>query len=269
MSSSPVALVTGASSGIGQAVAQRLAQRGYHVFGTSRNADLSASSTTGVELLTLDVTLDDSVTTCVQTVLERAGRIDVLVNNAGYALLGAVEETTLAEAHAVFETDFFGAVRMTQAVLPTMRSQQKGRIILMSVILGLIGQPFGAFLSSAKHALEGFGESLTYEVQPLGISVSLIEPSFVATNAGRALQRTMHQIDAYAPRREKVRAKFLHDLQSGIAPEQVAQVVERIVDAPSPRLRYPVGTQARLTPTMKQLIPQGMFASVARNAYGL
>jgi short-subunit dehydrogenase len=193
----------------------------------------------------------------------------VLVNNAGYALLGAVEETTQAEMHAVFETDFFGAVRMTQAVLPTMRTQQKGTIIFMGVILGLIGQPFGAFLSSTKHALEGFGESLSYEVRPFGISVSLVEPSFVATNAHQALQQTVRQIDGYASMRQQASAKFLHDLQGGMMPEQVAQVVERIVDARSPRLRYPIGTQARLIPMMKQLIPQRMFMSVARRAYGL
>ena len=269
MSSSPIALVTGASSGIGRATALRLALQGYKVFGTSRNTDRFSSITKGVELLTLDVTSDASVTACVQTILEREGHIDVLVNNAGYALLGAVEETLLSEAQAIFETNFFGAVRMTQAVLPTMRSQRKGTIIFMSVILGLIGQPFGAFLSSTKHALEGFGESLSYEVQPFGISVSLVEPSFVATNAGRVLQKAANQIEDYTSPREKVQAKFLHDLQLGIAPEQVACVIGRIVNAQSPQLRYPVRTQARLIPTMKQLLPQGMFTSVARSAYGL
>lgn len=269
MATRPVALVTGASSGIGLATAQRLVERGYRVFGTSRNPEEKGKQTDTIEFLSLDVTVHGSVTKCVQTVVERAGHIDVLMNNAGYALLGAVEETAMEEAHAIFETDFFGAVRMTQAVLPIMRSQQNGKIIFMGVILGLIGQPFGAFLSSAKHALEGFSESLAYEVQPFGISVSLIEPAFVATNAGRVLHQADSRIAAYKEMREKASTKFLHDLQTGIQPEKVAHVVERIIEARSPRLRYPLGTQARWIPITRQLLPHQMFSAIARRAYGL
>lgn len=135
MTTQKTVLVTGASSGIGQATAGLLAQRGYRVFGTARDTEHSASLPEGVEFLPLDVTLDDSVEACIAAVLDRSGRIDVLVNNAGYALVGSIEETTVKEAQAIFDTNFFGAVRMTRAVLPSMREQGEGKVILMGVIL--------------------------------------------------------------------------------------------------------------------------------------
>ena len=269
MTTQKTVLVTGASSGIGQATAGLLAQRGYRVFGTARDPEQTASVPEGVEFLPLDVTLDASVEACVDAVLERTGRIDVLVNNAGYALVGSIEETTVREAQAIFDTNFFGAVRMTRAVLPSMRRQGEGKVILMGVILGLIGQPFGAYLSSTKHALEGFAESLRYEVLPAGISVSIVEPGFAATPAGRAMRQAHKQLDAYTPARDLVIAKFKKDLRAGMPAERVAQVVGRIARDKHPRLRYPVGAQASLVPRMKQLVPDRLFASVARSAYGL
>ncbi|MEI6252080.1 MAG: SDR family NAD(P)-dependent oxidoreductase [Mycobacteriaceae bacterium] len=269
MTSHKTVLVTGASSGIGRATAGLLAQRGYRVFGTARAPEHTPSIPEGVELLPLDVTLDDSVEACVDAVVERTGRIDVLVNNAGYALVGSIEETTVKEAQAIFETNFFGAVRMTRAVLPFMRRQGEGKVILMGVILGLIGQPFGAYLSSTKHALEGFAESLRYEVMSSGISVSIVEPGFAATPADRAMRHAQQQLDAYTPARDLVIDKFTQDLRAGMPPERVAQVVDRIARDRHPHLRYPVGTQATLVPRMKQLLPDRLFASVARSAYGL
>lgn len=262
-------LVTGASSGIGQATAGLLARRGYRVFGTARDPEHIASSPEGVEFLPLDVTVDASVEACVQTVLERTQRIDVLVNNAGYALVGSVEETTVKEAKDIFETNFFGVVRMTRAVLPVMRRQGEGKVILMGVILGLIGQPFGAYLSSTKHALEGFAESLRYEVASSGVSVSIVEPGFAATPADRAMRHAQQQLDAYSPARDLVIDKFKDDLRAGMPPGRVAQVVDRIVRDDHPHLRYPVGTQASLVPRVKQFLPERLFASVARSAYGL
>lgn len=269
MTNHKTVLITGASSGIGQATAGVLAQRGYQVFGTARDPEHSASVPAGVEFLPLDVTLDASVAACVEAVLERTGRINVLVNNAGYALVGSVEETTVKEAQAIFDTNFFGAVRMTRAVLPAMRRQREGKVILMGVILGLIGQPFGAYLSSTKHALEGFAESLRYEVMPSGISVSIVEPGFAATPADRAMRHAHQQLDAYTPARDLVIDKFKHDLRTGMPPERVAQVVDRIARDKHPHLRYPVGTQASFVPRMKQFMPERLFASVARSAYGL
>ena len=269
MLSTQVALITGASSGIGRATAVRLAHLGYHVFGTSRNPASIADVPDGVELLPLDVASDTSVAHCVNTIMERAGHIDLLVNNAGYALMGAIEETSLSEAQAIFETNFWGTVRMTQAVLPIMRRQEQGKVILMGVILGLIGQPFGAFLSSAKHALEGFAESLKYEVEPFGISVSILEPSFVATHADQAMHRIQKPLAVYIPQRDAVIAKFMHDLRVGMPPENVARTVERIVQARKPRLRYPVGNQTLLVAKAKHVFPEYIFARLARSAYGL
>src|SRR2546422_6503660 len=174
---SQTVLVTGASSGIGQATAQLLAERGHRVFGTTRKP--GAAQASGFTMVGLDVRSDDSVRGCVDQVLSQAGRLDVLVNNAGYTLMGAAEETSVAEAKAQFETNFFGVVRMVNAVLPGMRAAGAGKIINISSLAGNTAIPFSAFYSATKFALEGYSESLWYEVSPFGISVSLVEPGFV------------------------------------------------------------------------------------------
>src|SRR5690606_35507590 len=164
MSTNPkVVLITGASSGLGRATARLLAERGYRVFGTSRRPPADAP-TGGVEPLALDVCADASVAACVQTVLARAGRIDALINNAGYELGGALEEATLEEAQRQFETNFFGAVRMIRAVLPAMRRQGGGRIVNVSSLAGLAPVPFLGLYSASKFALEGYSEALRHEV---------------------------------------------------------------------------------------------------------
>jgi len=262
-----VVLISGASSGIGAETAIMLARKGFRVFGTSRNID--SNMIDEIEILQLDVRDEASIAKGLQNVIDRAGRLDVLINNAGYAHLGAVEETTIAEAKAVFETDFFGAVRMTNAVLPLMRRQGSGKIINMSVMLGLIGQPFGAFLSASKHALEGYTESLRYEVKPFNIAVSLVEPSFVRTNASIALQQAGLSLDEYRATRDQVVGRFIQDIQTGMEPEEVAKVILRIIQSRSPHLRYPVGRQVRVIPPMKHLLPQAWFESLAQSAYGL
>lgn len=167
-----VVLVTGASSGIGRAAARMLAERGYVVLGTSRDP-ASVAALPGVELLPLDVRSDASVSACVKAVLQRAGRLDVLVNNAGYVLSAAVEEASPDEALAQFETNFFGAVRMLRAVLPIMRRQGGGQIINISSVAGLVPMPFWGYYSASKAALEALTEALRYEVKPFHIRVSL------------------------------------------------------------------------------------------------
>jgi len=159
MSNQKVVLITGASSGVGQATAGLLSQKGYQVFGTSRN-HAGAAATPGVEMLSLDVRTDDSVTACVKAVIDATGRIDVLVNNAGYELAGAVEEISLAEARSQFETNFFGVVKMVHAVLPSMRQQKQGRIINVSSFAGLSSIPFMGIYSASKFALEGYTDAL-------------------------------------------------------------------------------------------------------------
>jgi NAD(P)-dependent dehydrogenase (short-subunit alcohol dehydrogenase family) len=158
-----VVLITGASSGVGQSTARLLARRGFTVFGTSRNPS-SADRVPGVEMLTLDVRDDDSVRACVETILHRSGRLDVVINNAGYELAGALEELSSEEARAQFETNFFGVVRMVNAVLPLMRHQKRGHIINVSSLTGLTASPFLGIYSASKFALEGYTEALRHEV---------------------------------------------------------------------------------------------------------
>src|SRR4051812_5113634 len=169
-----VALVTGASSGIGLATARALARNGYNVFGTSRKP--VADTEDGVTMLVCDVTDDESVRALVDNVMSRAGRIDLLVNNAGIGLLGGAEESSSAQAKALFDVNVFGVLRLTNAVLPIMRNQGRGRIVNLGSLLGLIPAPFNALYSSSKHAIEGYSESLDHEVRMQGIRVVVVEP---------------------------------------------------------------------------------------------
>ena len=182
-----VALVTGASTGIGRVTAKALQEAGFRVFGTSRRA--AAERADGVNMLTCDVTDDASVAKLVDEVLTKAGRIDLLVNNAGIGLLGGAEESSIAQAQALFDVNVFGVLRMTNAVLPAMRRQGKGRIINMSSILGLIPAPYNALYASTKHALEGYSESLDHELRTFGIRVVLVEPGYYP----HAVRRKSHE----------------------------------------------------------------------------
>lgn len=173
------AIVTGASSGIGLASAQALARAGFTVFGTSRKAINEGPS--GVRMLVCDVTSDESVATLTSAVLAQTGRIDVLVNNAGIAMFGGAEESSIAQSQALFDTNLFGVMRMTNAVLPAMRERGEGRILNIGSILGLIPAPYSAHYAAAKHAVEGYSESLDHEVRAFNIRVSVIEPAFVRT----------------------------------------------------------------------------------------
>ena len=178
-----VALVTGVSSGIGQATALRLYDLGYRTFGTVR--EHSQPQPGNIELVRVDVRDRNSVDEGVATVFERAGRIDLLVNSAGAAIIAAAEETTPEEARDLFETNFFGIMRMTQAVLPAMRAQRSGRIINISSVLGFLPAPFMSVYAATKHAVEGYSESLDHEVRNFGVRVIVVEPGFTRTNLGR------------------------------------------------------------------------------------
>ena len=198
-SSKKAILVTGASSGIGAAIAVRLVEDGHQVVGTHRGAP--GKSAGGLELITLDVRSDDSARSCVEAFLQKAGRIDVLVNNAGYLQAGAVEEVTLEQAHAQFETNYFGVVRMVRAVLPAMRAQRGGLIATTSSLAGLVPLPFWGHYNASKFAIEGLMETLRHELRPLGISVAMVEPGAIKTPFYAQPQPVA--MAAYSPWRER------------------------------------------------------------------
>jgi NAD(P)-dependent dehydrogenase (short-subunit alcohol dehydrogenase family) len=266
MSNPKVALVTGASSGFGRLTALGLQQRGYRVFGTSRREQPATST---VEMLVLDVCSDASVQECVAHVLERAGQIDLLVNNAGILHVNLVEETPLEVAKALFETNFFGVARMTNAVLPSMRQRRQGRIINVGSLAGLVAVPAEAFYSAGKFALEGFSEALRIEVEPFGIKVSLIEPGFFRTELHANDSRTGSPISDYDQMRRTLQKAIKQKLENGGDPAEVAQLIVRVAEEHSPALRYRVGNDARWVPRLKQWLPESWFMRGVRRNFGL
>jgi NAD(P)-dependent dehydrogenase (short-subunit alcohol dehydrogenase family) len=263
MESQPVALVTGASSGIGRATAQLLAQRGFRVFGTSRQPEPDASLE--YAMLPLDVRSEESVRAAVQAVLDQAGRIDVLVNNAGYGQFGAVEENTIAEAQAQFDTNVFGALRVIQAVVPIMRRQGSGRIISTSSVLGQVAPPFVGVYAASKFALEGLSESLRAELRPFGIHVSLVEPGFVKSSF--VDKEPAHPIAAYDSQRHAATAFNRQGLANGLDPNEVAGLIVRVATTRNPGLRYHAGRSSSLLIMLKRLLPEALFELVTRRAF--
>src|SRR5215469_7858451 len=255
MSQEKVAVITGVSSGIGRAIAGLLSQIGFRVFGTARAKVEPKGPLEEVELLSLDVRDDDSVRSCVRTVVDRAGRIDALVNNAGYTLIGSLEETTTEEAKQLFETNFFGVLRMTQAVLPLMRGQGSGRIINIGSVVGFVPAPYQGIYCASKHALEGYSESLDHEVRQFGIRISVIEPSFTRTNYAQNSQSVGHPLEAYADGRTRVVKVIEENIAKGGTALGVAEVVREAVTSRSPRPRYPVGREAKLVGGLRKFVP--------------
>lgn len=263
----PVALVTGASSGFGRLTAERLSQDGFRTFGTSRRP--VSSEVSGVEMLRLDVRSDDSVTACVDEVKSRSGRIDVVVNNAGILNVGAAEEYTLEEAKALFETNFFGVVRVTNAVLPSMREAGSGRVINVSSLAGLLAPPGEAFYAASKFAIEGYSEALSYEVAPFGIAISLIEPGFFKTNLNRTNPELSGSIRAYDSFRQAIRASIQKNLDSGGDPAEIADLVSRVARSQQTKLRYRVGGDAVWTPRLRRLMPEKLYIWGLRREFGI
>lgn len=247
-STSGVVLITGASSGIGRETANYLAGKGFRVYGTSRRA---APEDLPVTMLRMDVTDDESVRAGVAHVLSAENGIDVVVNNAGYSLAGPIEDTTVDEAKRQLDTNFFGAVRVIQAVLPHMRQRRRGKIINISSLGGLVGMPFQAFYSASKFAIEGLTEALRLELAPFGIEVVNVNPGDVRTpmttnriTAGAAGN------GAYSEQFARTLHVYERDEKHGAEPILVAQLIERLMQTRSPRIRYLVGTRAQTTLTL-------------------
>src|SRR5512133_3849618 len=220
----PVALVTGASSGIGKAAALALVEAGFEVVGTSRNTS-KVTHRDGVMFLDLDVASDESVSTLVQQVIERFGRIDVLINNAGIGTAGAAEESSVAQDQSLFNINVFGLIRMTKAVLPQMRAQGSGRIINISSVYGFIPQPYMAAYVASKHAVEGYSESLDHEVREHGVRVVLVEPAYTTTAFDANAVVADDPQPVYAPQRVVFDEVLGEAMKDGDAPTVVAKPI--------------------------------------------
>jgi len=257
-----VVLITGASSGIGEACAQHLSEKGFRVYGTTRQPQVLSPGPKGYQMIQMDVTEDASISRGIELILQREGRLDAVVNNAGWSIVGAVEDTTLREARALLETNFFGALRVCQAALPAMRKQRGGYLINISSIGGLIALPFQAFYSASKCALEGLSESLSMEVLPYGIHVVLIEPGDTRTRFGLH-RRWVERARAGSPYKEKAQralAVMENDEANGTMPKAIAELVERVLNDPSPQLRYVIGPLAqRAAVLLKKILPSRLF----------
>jgi short-subunit dehydrogenase len=262
-----VALVTGASTGIGHETAKALQNAGFRVFGTSRRA--MADRSDGIAMLTCDVTDDASVAKLVDEVLAKAGRIDLLVNNAGTGLIGAAEESSIAQAQALFDVNVFGVARMANAVLPVMRNQKSGRIINISSILGLIPSPFNAYYSSTKHAVEGYSESLDHEVRPYGIRVVLVEPGVTRTSFEENLIRADTPLTTYGVERSRMEQLMREWVGTGDAPQAIADTVVKAATASKPKLRYAAGKQSRQVGFLRRFVPEFAFDKSLRKQLGL
>lgn len=251
------ALITGVSSGIGREIAQLLAARGAHVFGTVRDPK-SAKPIPGVEIIRLDVTDDASVSQAVQGVTRKAGAIHILVNNAGYALTGALEETSIEEARQQFETNFFGVLRVTNAVLPGMRQAGYGRIVNISSVVGFLPAPYMGTYTASKHALEGYTETLDHEVREFGVRAALIQPAYTKSNITQNEKTAQTALKEYAVQRQRMKSALEKNIEHGDEPRMVAETVCRALTAKSPRLRYPVGKGILLS-RLRRFAPTSVF----------
>ncbi|HKD81271.1 MAG TPA: SDR family oxidoreductase [Candidatus Angelobacter sp.] len=265
-----VVLVTGASSGIGRSCCEHLAQKGMTVYGGSRS--LGPGGKNSFNALRIDVTDDASVHAAVRQIHESHGRIDVVINNAGNGIAGAVEETSPQEAMAQLDTNFFGVHRVCRAVLPVMREQRSGVIINISSLAGLLAVPFQAFYSASKFAMEGLTEALRMEVKPFGIRVVLIEPGDFKTEfpANRRNTVEAEKSQIYREMVDRCVGVMQEEEKHGMDPLIVARLAERIIGNPSPRLRYTTGPFGeRIGPKLKSILPYRVYEYLFMKHYKL
>lgn len=271
-----VVLVTGASSGIGRATAEFLMRQGCHVYGTSRKAGehpehhaSDASSGGFIDMISLDVTQDDSVEAAVKDVISKEGRIDVLVSNAGTGIAGSIEDTSMAEAMTQFETNFFGALRVIRAVLPIMRAQGNGRIVAISSVAGVISIPYQAHYSASKFAIEGLIEALRHEIKPFGIKACLVEPGDTKTGftGSRVIAVKASEDSAYKERFDRSLARMEHDEQNGASAEAVAKIIFRMIKSKNPPIRTAVGFQYKAILLLKRLLPTRLVERIVGILY--
>lgn len=261
----PVAFITGASTGIGFEAAKALHGHGFLVYAGARRVDrMEPLAALGIQILALDVTDEDSMRAAVGRVLEERGRIDVLVNNAGYGSYGALEEVDLAEGRHQFEVNVFGLARMTQLVLPSMRQAGRGRIINISSIGGKFYEPLGAWYHASKFAVEGLSDSLRLELKPHGIVVSIIEPASTISEWGRMAGQRLQETSGTGPYASQVQlmsGALASTDRAGTSthPEVIAAAIVHAAMSPRPRTRYPAGRGARAVLTLRRILPDRLF----------
>jgi len=258
----PVVLVTGASSGIGAATARLLAGRGHTVVGVSRRAEAPA----GVHVGRMDVDDDSSVRDGVAGLLAEHGRLDVVVNAAGFGLAGPVESTALEEARQQLETNFWGAVRVTRAALPALRAAGNGMLVNVSSLAGVFAIPFQAYYTASKFALEGWSEALAYEVARFGVHVTLVEPGNISSGftAGRREARGVNR-EPYGDAYDRAIEIMVRDEREAVGPEVVARTIARVVAGRRPPRRVTSGSRGeRSTVLLRRLLPTRLFERIGR-----
>jgi NAD(P)-dependent dehydrogenase (short-subunit alcohol dehydrogenase family) len=276
-------LITGATDGLGKAAALLLAERGYRVFAAGRSAKkrahldaLAKQEKLPLETLEMDVCDDRSVQRAVTAVYQKAGTINVLINNAGLAYVATVEDMTIEDWRRQFETNFFGVLRVTQAVLPQMRERRRGRIIMISSVSGLVTPPTQGAYSASKHAMEGLSNAMRHELYPFGVETVLIEPGYIVTN----IQQTA--VEVAQPYQDKIQngpyAKVYAGSWAGAkssraksktTPEDCARVILEAIEAPKPKARYGVTPLAARIKWAKRLLPDSFLDALIRKRYGI
>jgi len=267
VSKSKVVVVTGVSSGIGRVAAEKFAKLGCQVFGTVRSI-AKATPIAGVELVEMDVRDDASVERGIQSIIDRAKRIDVLVNNAGVAMLGATEETSIAEATAMFDTNVLGTLRTSKAVLPHMRAQRSGRIVNLSSVLGFLPAPYMGLYSASKHAVEGMSETMDHEVRQFGVRVALVEPAYTKSNLDANAPHAANKIAAYDGQRDLVSRAIARNIGTAPEPDGVANaIVCAALDAW--RMRHAPKGKAALLSKPRRFMPAAPVDASLRKDFGL
>jgi short-subunit dehydrogenase len=276
-----VAIVTGSSSGIGFETSLTLARNGFHTYATMRNmrgekstllTEAAKNENLQLRAIELDVDNDRSVIDAINTIVVERGRIDVLINNAGYALGGALEDSSMDEIKAQFETNFFGAVRATKAVLPVMRRQGAGKIVNITSMGGRIAIPLSSSYHGTKFALEGLSESIRYELEPFGIKVILIEPGAVGSNFWKNIKIAKSSSDSNSPYTQfgnKILKAYKQMEQNTISPSVVAKTILDAVTSNNPQLRYVVGEDAAKTLEARKNMPDNEFGDLIKKQFGI
>ena len=275
-----VAVVTGSSSGIGYETSLLLARKGFHTFATMRNLEDGSRQITAIaknenlplQVIQLDVNNDKSVIDAINRIVKKKDRIDVVVNNAGYALGGAFEETSMDEIKKQFETNFFGAVRVMQAVIPVMRNQRSGKIVNITSMGGRISIPLSAFYHGSKFALEGLSESIRYELEPFGIKIILIEPGAIGSNFWKNIKtanKASNPNSPYAQLANNMSEAFKKIEQNAIHPSEVAKVILDAVTSDDPQLRYLVGNDAAMLMEARKNMSDREFGSLIKKQFDI